>query len=420
MGFVLSKPDTNKKLRGQDCPPYVVYGSASMQGWRVSMEDAHTTIANLPHAPSPSSYFAVYDGHGGRIVSRYASRHVHIELLKSPAFASGNIKEALSQSFIATDARMLTEEGVDELQAIASTPESPTTSENPEDFLEKGLEGKPMWNQEETPTLAVSPISTDIANLVGCTAVALYVDWGKNVMYCANSGDSRCVISVKGVPEALSMDHKPDMDSEKTRIEKAGGFIRNGRVNGNLNLTRTLGDFEYKQGVGLKPGEQIISCVPDVVDHVLNEDCDFAVLGCDGIWDVLTNSACMNFIRRRLLPTTALTDEEKALDDSSRIQAAQDAAKATSEEETIDEWPGDVAESLEELLNMVAAQTMMHCLAPNIQCGIGCDNMTIVIVLFRQSTFGKRVVDEFNARLEREKASGKSKDLTHSDDMVDG
>ena len=253
-------------------------------------------------------------------------------------------------------------------------------------------------------------------NLIGCTAVSLYVDWEKKIMYCANSGDSRCVLSVKGEPEALSVDHKPDLESEKNRIEKAGGFIRNGRVNANLNLTRTLGDFEYKQNKSLTPAEQIISCVPDVVEHPLTEECDFVVLGCDGIWDVLTNSACLNFIHKRLLPQSALTDEEKALDDNSRIQAAQDAHAASDDSEEKEEWPGDVAESLEELLNMVAAQTMMHCLAPNIQCGIGCDNMTIIVALFRESAFGKRVIEEFNARMAKEKNKEGKGD---SDEMTD-
>jgi len=44
----------------------------------------------------------------------------------------------------------------------------------------------------------------------------------------------------------LSEDHKPESEIEKKRIEKAGGVIMNGRVNGGLNLTRALGDLDYK------------------------------------------------------------------------------------------------------------------------------------------------------------------------------
>lgn len=39
----------------------------------------------------------------------------------------------------------------------------------------------------------------------------------------------------------LSRDHKPDLEAEKERIIKAGGFIHAGRVNGSLNLARAIG-----------------------------------------------------------------------------------------------------------------------------------------------------------------------------------
>lgn len=45
----------------------------------------------------------------------------------------------------------------------------------------------------------------------------------------------------------MSEDHKPDLPGEKDRIIKAGGFVSEGRVNANLNLSRALGDLEYKK-----------------------------------------------------------------------------------------------------------------------------------------------------------------------------
>ncbi|KAL2322560.1 hypothetical protein Fmac_026939 [Flemingia macrophylla] len=56
----------------------------------------------------------------------------------------------------------------------------------------------------------------------------------------ANAGDSRCVLSRKGQAHNLSKDHKPDLEVEKDRILKAGGFIQVGRVNGSLNLARAI------------------------------------------------------------------------------------------------------------------------------------------------------------------------------------
>jgi len=69
-------------------------------------------------------------------------------------------------------------------------------------------------------------------------------------LYCASVGDSRCVLSrvVDKVYTAipLSMDHKPSDPAEQIRIREAGGFIEENRVNGNLAVSRSIGDLEYK------------------------------------------------------------------------------------------------------------------------------------------------------------------------------
>lgn len=62
-----------------------------------------------------------------------------------------------------------------------------------------------------------------------------------------------------------------------------------GRVNGSLNLSRALGDMEYKQSKHLPPAEQIVTAYPDVRQLQLGADVEFMILACDGIWDVLTN-----------------------------------------------------------------------------------------------------------------------------------
>ena len=64
----------------------------------------------------------------------------------------------------------------------------------------------------------------------------------------------------------MSFDHKPTQDRELERIRKAGGFVNQfGRINGNLNLSRSIGDLKYKSVPGLGPPEQMITAEPDIL-----------------------------------------------------------------------------------------------------------------------------------------------------------
>lgn len=63
MGQTLSEPITTKETFLALTDNYVV-GSSCMQGWRVSMEDAHSVILSIPEDRS-AAYFGVFDGHGG-------------------------------------------------------------------------------------------------------------------------------------------------------------------------------------------------------------------------------------------------------------------------------------------------------------------------------------------------------------------
>ncbi len=69
---------------------------------------------------------------------------------------------------------------------------------------------------------------------------------------------------------------------EKARICAAGGYVDFGRVNGNLALSRAIGDFEFKKTPELPPESQVVTAFPDVTIHTISEDDEFLVLACDG------------------------------------------------------------------------------------------------------------------------------------------
>lgn len=135
---------------------------------------------------------------------------------------------------------------------------------------------------------------------IGCTANVIMVDYALKKIFVANAGDSRCVMGAGGKCTPLSFDHKPDGQVEIDRITKCGSQIIEGRVDGNLNLTRALGDLKHKQKAGFTPEEQPITANPDTYEYDMPEDLDFVFMGCDGVWERKSNEEMVAWIYERL------------------------------------------------------------------------------------------------------------------------
>lgn len=54
------------------------------------------------------------------------------------------------------------------------------------------------------------------------------------------------MLATKKKAKDLSIDHKPDLPGEKRRVERGGGFVEEGRINGIIAVSRAIGDWEYK------------------------------------------------------------------------------------------------------------------------------------------------------------------------------
>jgi protein phosphatase 1G len=138
---------------------------------------------------------------------------------------------------------------------------------------------------------------------------------------CANAGDSRAILCRAGKPVELSHDHKPNDEGERRRIEAVGGRVEeirvgprvHHRVNGNLNLSRAIGDLEYKKQPELGPERQMICSTPDLIAVPRTQEDEFIVLACDGIWDVKSNQDVCDFVGPRLKRGEAITAIAEAL-----------------------------------------------------------------------------------------------------------
>lgn len=199
--------------------------------------------------------FGVFDGHGGREVAQYCKKHYLDILLENEEFKSENFKEGMRQSFLRVDEK-LNEGGLEE---VAEMKRKNPPNKSP--LLKILTEASPNsgGGSQSDEALALDSI--------GCTANVVIVDEESKKIFVANAGDSRAVLGKKGEAVPLSFDHKPENEVEIERIEKAGSTITEGRVDGNLNLTRALGDLKYKQKTHLKPEEHPITANPDVYEY---------------------------------------------------------------------------------------------------------------------------------------------------------
>lgn len=265
-----------------------------MQGWRKRMEDSHISDLDVLKGVH---VFGVFDGHGGREVAVWVKKNFTKELATLKSFSSGNMKAALTENFLRMDQIIV--EPNNKLQLKAESKKSKEDDEKISRMQEKSEKSKQMdlFKQMMDPK---SQEDCDIAMFTGCTACVVSVDESSGSIVCANAGDSRAILCKKGIAYPMSIDHKPDLDTEKNRIYKADGWVSEGRVKGNLNLSRSLGDLEYKQNKKISQEEQMITALPEVITEKMTSDCDFLVIACDGVWDCKTNQEVADFVYKRL------------------------------------------------------------------------------------------------------------------------
>jgi hypothetical protein len=171
----------------------LIFGTSSMQGWRISMEDAHTCILDMQAASEGGkgtdadkrlAFFGVYDGHGGDKVAIYTGEHLHEIVTKQEAWKSGDLKKALQDGFLATDRAILSG-----MLSCSTLLTAGLTHAQIPSTRRKSLVAPPPWpsSQKTRSTAYVSQQKTPmLTNDTRPTLVTREPFWG------SRAGPSRC------------------------------------------------------------------------------------------------------------------------------------------------------------------------------------------------------------------------------------
>nr|XP_043631675.1 probable protein phosphatase 2C 5 [Erigeron canadensis] len=282
------------------------WGSAKLQGPRDEMEDDALII------PPPSTdlggflFAAVFDGHAGFSSVNFLREELYKEcvnalqggllLMKKDTLA---IKKALQEAFQNADAKLI-------------------------NWLE--ISGE----DDES----------------GATATTVFI--GNDMLFISHVGDSSAVLSQSGKALELTNSHRPYGRNkvslqEIKRIREAGGWISDGRICGDISVSRAFGDIRFKtkknemldKGVAegrwskkfvsrIKFVGDLVIATPDIYQIALGSDAEFVLLATDGLWDYIKSSDAVKFVRNQLREHGDVQVASEALAQMALDQYSQD------------------------------------------------------------------------------------------------
>lgn len=224
--------------------PYQV-GIAMGQGIREEMEDAHAATS-FKLEDLQFHLFCVFDGHGGKTCAQYIAHELPETLKKEletvPSFTMQSIYKAIVAACVKVDQKWKT---------------LPFQQEN-------------------------------LADRSGSTAtIALLID--QKDLWIANVGDSGAAIDQNGIALQLSESAKPTIPHYYKEIFIRGGFVSNGRVDGTLDMARSIGDLFHPS----------VSPRPTIKRHSISKDNHYLIIACDGLWDVIDAQTALDSITGR-------------------------------------------------------------------------------------------------------------------------
>jgi serine/threonine protein phosphatase PrpC len=286
MGNVMDLDHVTEKATEQGQAQDLRFAASSMKGWRVSMEDCHTLCGSIPITAqrmvlADHSLFAVYDGHGGNLTS---------------AFAGGTFVKYLSRRPEMTQYLALPKVGSKGRGDVTGIELLKHALKGTFDDLDRELRRIQNIRNVELQVDPTDPDTKQKTERSGSTICVVVVT--PTHIICANAGDSRAILKRGRRILPLSFDHKPSNLPESERIFAAGGYVKMKRVDGDLAVSRGLGDFSFKSQPDLATKKQKVICSPDFIVYPRDEKNDeFMVLACDGVWDVASNEQCGSMVQ---------------------------------------------------------------------------------------------------------------------------
>lgn len=229
------------------------------KNFRPYMEDFCKVIDSFTGDPN-LGLFLIADGHGGEKVAKYVKDRLP-DILKAEISYAGskaisNMEKIIEYVFKKID--------------------------------EEILKNQSWIDQGSTACVVLTVKHKDI------------ISGDKMSIYCANVGDTRCVLSDRNRVLRLSYDHKANDKKEATRIRNSGAKVFNGRVFGQLALSRSFGDMYYKKwGVSSMPYISVTKATPS--------NNPFLVIASDGIWDTITDFDIIDIINSSKESITNIT-----------------------------------------------------------------------------------------------------------------
>ena len=235
----------------------MIYQTKSILGLRSKNEDEIDIVFNYNGNNKnikKLNYYGIYDGHGGDIISKF-------------------IKNKLSNYFTNIKCNY-----------------DPSKTKLTNAYINTVYDSM----QKKIVDLKLSSRDT------GSTALVVLQYEKSNVfsqLKIINLGDCRAVLCKENnLGHALTKDHKPMAYDENIRILKLNGIIVHDknddpRING-LSVSRAFGDVEATPEV---------THMPEIFDYELSTKNGiikdkFLILGCDGVWDVLSCQDATDFV----------------------------------------------------------------------------------------------------------------------------